>query len=166
MATTAFSPSTFTSAAQAAVLPYKETPNLPSTAASPTASRRQTSPHPSSPLYCPGPQRAHPRQRRLQRIRFRRPAADLRQRPQLRDLDEVTGVSEEERYSYLFDMSCQELDHLYMSAALTRGAEFAHMHFNTWASYADEISDHDPSTASFVLVIGLRGKEKRNDNDY
>lgn len=67
----------------------------------------------------------------------------------LQDLDEVAGIEKTERYSYLFDMSCQELDHMYVSKALTAQAEFEHIHVNTWASYADQISDHDPSVARF-----------------
>lgn len=59
------------------------------------------------------------------------------------------GIDELERYSYLFDMNCQELDHMYVSEALTRGAAKEIIHVNTWASYAGQVSDHDPSVARF-----------------
>jgi len=67
----------------------------------------------------------------------------------LQDLDEVARIEKTERYSYLFDMNCQELDHMYVSKALAAEAEFEHIHVNTWVSYADQISDHDPSVARF-----------------
>ncbi|TVY22205.1 hypothetical protein LHYA1_G008928 [Lachnellula hyalina] len=67
----------------------------------------------------------------------------------LKDVDEVTGIDELERYSYLYDMNCQELDHMYVSEALTRGAKKEIIHVNTWASYAGQVSDHDPSVAKF-----------------
>lgn len=44
-------------------------------------------------------------------------------------------------------MNCQELDHMYVSQALTAGAAREIVHVNTWASFADQISDHDPSVA-------------------
>jgi exonuclease III len=46
-------------------------------------------------------------------------------------------------------MNCQELDHMYISSALTKKAEFEHIHVNTWATFNDQISDHDPAVASF-----------------
>jgi predicted extracellular nuclease len=65
----------------------------------------------------------------------------------LYDLDEVTGLDPKERYTYLFDMNCQQLDHMFVSKAVRKGAEFEHVHVNTWATYAGQISDHDPSVA-------------------
>ncbi|KAJ9645823.1 hypothetical protein H2199_002864 [Coniosporium tulheliwenetii] len=64
----------------------------------------------------------------------------------LRDLDEVAGIKETERYTYLFDMNSQQLDHMYISSALTKGAEFEHVHVNMWGT-TDAPSDHDPSVA-------------------
>lgn len=67
----------------------------------------------------------------------------------LKDMDEVAKIPALERYTYLFDMNCQELDHMFVSEALTKKAEFEHVHVNTWATVAGQISDHDPSVASF-----------------
>ncbi|KAH8665264.1 Endonuclease/exonuclease/phosphatase [Tricladium varicosporioides] len=69
----------------------------------------------------------------------------------LQDLDEVTGIPKTERYSYLFDMNCQELDHMFVSSVLTKKAEFEHVHVNTWSTSAGQISDHDPSVGRFNL---------------
>jgi len=65
----------------------------------------------------------------------------------LKDLDEVAGIAKLERYTYLFDMNCQQLDHMYISKSMTSNAKFEHIHINTWASSANQISDHDPSVA-------------------
>lgn len=65
----------------------------------------------------------------------------------LKDLDEVAGIPKLERYTYLFDMNCQQLDHMYVSDSLKKGAKFEHIHVNTWATSANQISDHDPSVA-------------------
>ncbi|KAF1827473.1 Endonuclease/exonuclease/phosphatase-like protein [Dissoconium aciculare CBS 342.82] len=67
----------------------------------------------------------------------------------LRSLDEVVGTPDAEVYTYLFDMNTQELDHMYVSDRIAQGgaAAFEHVHVNTWAAPADEISDHDPSVA-------------------
>jgi len=69
----------------------------------------------------------------------------------LQDLDVVTRIRPTERYSYLFNMNCQELDHIFVSQALTKKAEFEHVHINTWATFAGQISDHDPSVARFDI---------------
>lgn len=65
----------------------------------------------------------------------------------LHDLDEVVGMDPVERYTYLFDMNSQALDHMYVSPSLGRGAKYEHLHLNTWQSFEDEVSDHDPSVA-------------------
>jgi predicted extracellular nuclease len=65
----------------------------------------------------------------------------------MEDLDVVVGIPPEERYSYLFDMNCQTLDHTYVSPALAATAKFEHLHLNTWQNYDDQTSDHDPSIA-------------------
>lgn len=69
------------------------------------------------------------------------------------DLDVVAGVPEVERYSYLYDMNSQELDHMFVSPALADAskAEFEHVHVNTWVNYDSQVSDHDPSVAKFNL---------------
>ena len=53
--------------------------------------------------------------------------------------------------SSTFDMQAQALDHVYVSPRLahSKATRFEHLHLNTWASYADVVSDHDPSVAMF-----------------
>jgi len=63
------------------------------------------------------------------------------------DADAAAGIPTEERYSYLFDMNTQELDHMFISPSLAGKASFEHVHANSWASDADVVSDHDPSVA-------------------
>ncbi|KAF7174059.1 hypothetical protein CNMCM5623_006354 [Aspergillus felis] len=65
----------------------------------------------------------------------------------LKDLDEVAGIATTERYTYLYDMNCQQLDHMFVSPALAKKAQIHHLHVNTWVSYDDQASDHDPTVA-------------------
>jgi predicted extracellular nuclease len=67
----------------------------------------------------------------------------------MKDLDEVAKIKEVERYTYLFDMNAQQLDHMYVSDSLAKKskAAFEHIHVNTWTEYAAQVSDHDPSVA-------------------
>ncbi|KAF2836651.1 DNase I-like protein [Patellaria atrata CBS 101060] len=66
----------------------------------------------------------------------------------LRDLDVAAGVPPLERYTYLFDMNCQELDHMFISPSLAgKRPRFEHVHINTWADAQGMVSDHDPSVA-------------------
>lgn len=67
------------------------------------------------------------------------------------DLDEVVGIPAEERYTYVFDMSAQALDHMYVSPALAKSkvTKYEHLHLNSWAEEKDVVSDHDPSVALF-----------------
>lgn len=44
-------------------------------------------------------------------------------------------------------MSAQALDHMMVSPALHRKAQYEHIHINSWATSADMVSDHDPSVA-------------------
>ncbi|KAF8216021.1 DNase I-like protein [Mycena galopus ATCC 62051] len=69
--------------------------------------------------------------------------------PLLADLDAVAGTAPVEAYSYVFDNTCEELDHLFLSPAMAaRGAEVQHVHVNNWApSLAVRVSDHDPTVA-------------------
>jgi predicted extracellular nuclease len=55
----------------------------------------------------------------------------------------------EERYSYVYQGNAQELDHLYVTAALLPAAEVQPIHIN--AEYADQVSDHDPLIASLQI---------------
>lgn len=59
----------------------------------------------------------------------------------------MVGTDKLERYTYLFDMNCQQLDHMFVSKSLKKGASYEHVHVNTWATVAGQISDHDPSVA-------------------
>ncbi len=61
----------------------------------------------------------------------------------LEDADVVANVKEVERYTYLFDMNCQQLDHVYVSKGV-RKVEIDHVHVNTWGG-ANGGSDHDPT---------------------
>lgn len=65
----------------------------------------------------------------------------------LRDADAVAGLKPEERYTYLFDMNSQQLDHAYVSSGIS-AVDIDHVHINTWAVGA---SDHDPT----VLKVGV-----------
>ena len=65
----------------------------------------------------------------------------------LNDLDAVAKVKPVERYTYLFDMQAQQLDHMFVSNALKKNAKYEHIHINTWVDKAAQISDHDPSVA-------------------
>ncbi|KAK7048300.1 DNase I-like protein [Favolaschia claudopus] len=67
--------------------------------------------------------------------------------PVLIDIDEVARVPPVERYTYVFDNNCQQLDHMYLSPALSlRGAEVEHIHVNNWApTFNARVSDHDPT---------------------
>ncbi|KAL6704238.1 hypothetical protein ACN47E_008406 [Coniothyrium glycines] len=66
----------------------------------------------------------------------------------LRDLDAVARIDERERYTYLFDMNAQQLDHMFVSEAVARrNAKYEHVHVNTWPEFAAQVSDHDPSVA-------------------
>ncbi|CAK7211311.1 hypothetical protein SBRCBS47491_001081 [Sporothrix bragantina] len=70
------------------------------------------------------------------------------------DLDVAANISVEERYTYTYDNNMEELDHLYVSsgiAGLSPSEE--HLHVNSWVSYDDQTSDHDPTVAQ-INVCG------------
>ena len=73
------------------------------------------------------------------------------ERSGLLDLDDVVDIAPEERYTYLFDMNSQALDHIFVSPALDNKAQYEHLHLNTWQNYDDQVSDHDPSVAKLNL---------------
>lgn len=52
-----------------------------------------------------------------------------------------------ERYTYLFDMNAQELDHMFVSDSVAKKIKYEHIHVNTWPDFATQVSDHDPSVA-------------------
>ncbi|KAK8038940.1 hypothetical protein PG993_007351 [Apiospora rasikravindrae] len=83
---------------------------------------------------------------------FVKPITDFESRSQMEDLDVVAGIDALERYSYLYDMNTQELDHMFVSPALAKTKpQFEHIHVNTWIAYDDMVSDHDPSVAKMNL---------------
>lgn len=83
---------------------------------------------------------------------FAAPIVEFAAKSGLKDLDAVVGIPTAERYAYLFDMNSQELDHFFVSPALAERVEgFEHIHVNTWLSYDDRTSDHDPSVAKFDI---------------
>ncbi|EXJ62332.1 hypothetical protein A1O7_02766 [Cladophialophora yegresii CBS 114405] len=67
------------------------------------------------------------------------------------NLDDAAGVAAQERYTYLFEMNSQELDHMFVSPKIAGSPggrpDLKHVHANTWVSYAEQLSDHDPSVA-------------------
>lgn len=69
----------------------------------------------------------------------------------LDNMDDIVSTPPEERYTYLFDMNCQSLDHMYASPSLHKKAKFEHLHLNTWQDFDGQVSDHDPSVAQFNL---------------
>ncbi len=64
------------------------------------------------------------------------------------DLDVAAGIAVNERYTYTFGQDMEELDHVFVSPAIAhRAAKAQHIHVNTWVSYSDQVSDHDPTVA-------------------
>ncbi|KAJ9655013.1 hypothetical protein H2198_006058 [Neophaeococcomyces mojaviensis] len=78
------------------------------------------------------------------------------------DLDEAANIDPVERYTYLFDMNSQELDHFFISKHIAdQSPNVEHVHVNTWVSYADQISDHDPSVAQLNICPKVKRTECR-----
>lgn len=74
------------------------------------------------------------------------------------DLDDVAKVAPAERYTYLYDGNAQALDHMFISPALQKSAQYEHLHLNTWQTYDAQVSDHDPSVAKLnVCGCAKRG---------
>ncbi|KAI0050405.1 DNase I-like protein [Auriscalpium vulgare] len=65
------------------------------------------------------------------------------------EADLLAGIPPVERYTYVFDQNCEQLDHLFVSPAVAvRGVKVEHVHVNNWSpSLAVRASDHDPSVA-------------------
>ena len=79
---------------------------------------------------------------------FAQPLKDLLSESGLVDIDEAAGINPLERYTYIFEMNSQELDHFFVCEKIAgRSPKVDHVHVNTWVSLADEVSDHDPSVA-------------------
>ncbi|KEP53510.1 endonuclease/exonuclease/phosphatase family protein [Rhizoctonia solani 123E] len=74
----------------------------------------------------------------------------------MRDLDVVVNHDPVERYTYIFDMNTQQLDHALASPAIWNSTgtkvEWEHVHVNTWReTTALRASDHDPSVGRIRL---------------
>jgi predicted extracellular nuclease len=65
----------------------------------------------------------------------------------LQDADAADKIDELERYTYLFDMNAQQLDHMFVSDSVAKKIKYEHIHVNTWPEFAAQVSDHDPSVA-------------------
>jgi len=66
----------------------------------------------------------------------------------MHDADALAGVPPEERYTYVYDQNCQQIDHVFVSQAVAdRGqVEIEHVHVNLWrSSISGRASDHDPT---------------------
>ncbi|KKK20318.1 hypothetical protein P175DRAFT_0502598 [Aspergillus ochraceoroseus IBT 24754] len=85
---------------------------------------------------------------------FTQPLKNFAEKSGLREIEDVVGLAATERYTYLYDSNCQQLDHMFISQGLTNGADIEHIHMNTWVSYGDQQSDHDPSVALLNICSG------------
>lgn len=81
----------------------------------------------------------------------------------LSDINVISGVPPEERYTYVYEQNMQEIDHIFISDAIARrGTEVEHVHVNTWApSVGERASDHDPTVAKVWVCepSGLKASE-------
>ncbi|KAF5509311.1 hypothetical protein CGCF413_v002351 [Colletotrichum fructicola] len=82
---------------------------------------------------------------------FVEPLTTFASKSGLLDLDEVVGIPVNERYTYVYDMNAQQLDHMFVSPALSKANQthYEHIHVNSWELYDNLVSDHDPSVAQF-----------------
>lgn len=69
------------------------------------------------------------------------------------DADVLASIPPEERYTYVFDQNCEQLDHVYVSPAVGRRAvQVEHIHVNNWAGNVDSrASDHDPTVGKVIV---------------
>ncbi|KAH7873218.1 Endonuclease/exonuclease/phosphatase [Lentinula edodes] len=69
------------------------------------------------------------------------------------EMDELADVDPVERYTYVFDQNSEQLDHAFVSTALSnRQNAIQHIHVNNWMANIDErASDHDPSVGKVRL---------------
>lgn len=79
----------------------------------------------------------------------------------MKQIDEVAGIPPVERYTYVYDMNSQQLDHIFISTNLEAGAEVEHLHVNNWLKYSSRASDHDPSVAKVNLCNSRTTSPKR-----
>lgn len=76
-----------------------------------------------------------------------------------KEADDIVDIKDVERYSYNYDMNCQQLDHLVVSKGIWKRGKsgknaglkaYEHVHVNTWAG-RKQVSDHDPA----VGLVGV-----------
>ena len=66
----------------------------------------------------------------------------------LKLIDDAVGIEKTERYTYTFENNMQEIDVIYVSNSIANKSPKAeHVHVNTWVTYEDQVSDHDPTVA-------------------
>ena len=65
------------------------------------------------------------------------------------EVDVLANVTPVERYTYVFDQSNEQLDHIFVSKAVSeREVEVEHIHVNNWSEELSlRASDHDPTVA-------------------
>lgn len=65
----------------------------------------------------------------------------------LTELDVAAGIAPEERYTYIYGSSSEQLDHTFVNDAILALGDVVveHIHVNTWGTLDGEASDHDPS---------------------
>jgi predicted extracellular nuclease len=69
----------------------------------------------------------------------------------LNDLQDLLPANE--RFDYVFEGNSETLDHVFVTGALSGGAEFDVVRIN--AEFADQTSDHDPLLARFSIPLNL-----------
>ena len=69
----------------------------------------------------------------------------------LHNMDDVAGIPQNERYTYTWEMNSQQLDYMFASEGIKYGAQYEHVHANTWALKGKQVSDHDPSVGRFNI---------------
>lgn len=71
----------------------------------------------------------------------------------LTEIDESSGLNPVERYTYIFDQNCQQLDHIFVSKEIAKHETLVeHVHVNNWGSDINtRASDHDPTVARITV---------------
>lgn len=85
----------------------------------------------------------------LNDFQFSTPLATLQQGGILNDL--ITGLPENEQYSYVFDGNSQDLDHILVGNTLLPVASLDVVHINS--EFADQMSDHEPLLSRLNLPV-------------
>lgn len=71
----------------------------------------------------------------------------------LTEIDESSGLDPVERYTYIFDQNCQQLDHIFVSKEIAKRETLVeHVHVNNWGRDINtRASDHDPTVARITV---------------